>query len=232
MPTKFEQKMPEAFTTQRLIAIIFIAIATLSVQQVMAHEEAPPRGKSAAAAPANAAAAAGTSTSTSNATGPGTGNAAPPALSAPEGATPRVSARGDHLEVTALRDHGTLTLYLDDYATNTPVTDAQVIVALGGASGPAAPQPDGSYRWADDTLEAAAAGTVVRITVAAGSDAEQIDAPLPAGADTAAHGEEGGAPQRARSAWIGIAAAAAAVLLLAIALWRRARRAASAPAGH
>ena len=240
MPTHFKQKVPGAGAVRRLLAIIFIAFAAAAAQTAGAHEAAPPHARPPAAAPAAAPGTSSGSTDSSarlpSGAGAGTPGAAPaPTFATPDGATPRVSARGDHLEITALGDHGVLTLYLDDYATNTPVTDAQVIVELGSASGTAAPQPDGSYRWAHDTLEAAAAGTVLRITVAAGSDAEQIDLRLPGTADGAAHADASGAPRLPRSAWIGIAAAAVAALLLAFALWRRARRsgpALPAPAGH
>ncbi len=226
MTTNFKPKVPVAGAARRLLAIIFIAFAASSAHQAVAHDEAPPRSKPAATTSGGSGAATATFA-------PG---AAPAGFTTPAGATPRVSARGDHLEITALRDHGVLTLYLDDYATNTPITDAQVIVEVGSASGPAAPQPDGSYRWAHDSLDDAPADTVVRFTVAAGSDAEQIDARLPAGADATAHGDEGGAPRLTRSAWIGIAAAAAAIAawLLAMALRRRTRHsghALPAPAG-
>ncbi|WP_156362652.1 hypothetical protein [Xylophilus sp. Leaf220] len=234
MSTNSKPEVPAAGAARRLLAIFFIAFFATAAQRAAAHGEAAPRSQPAAPIPAADAGKTSGGPGAVTATGaPAVPGAAVSTFTTPDGATPRVSARGEHLEITALRDHGTLTLYLDDYATNTPVTDAQVIVELGSASGTAAPQPDGSYRWAHDSLDAAPADTVVRFTVAAGSDAEQIETRLPAGADAAAHRDEGGAAHLPRSAWIGIAAAAAA-LLLACVLWRRARRtghALAAPAG-
>jgi hypothetical protein len=70
------------------------------------------------------------------------------------GAAPRVALYSARYEATAVADHDTLAIHLDRFATNAPVTDAQLTVGAGTARGPAERLPDGSYRFRHAAVEA------------------------------------------------------------------------------
>lgn len=61
--------------------------------------------------------------------GPGHDHDAPPAVSA--ASAPRVEAQSDSFELVAVLDNGKLTLYLDRFATNEPVSDARIQIESG-----------------------------------------------------------------------------------------------------
>ncbi|QVL50988.1 MAG: efflux RND transporter periplasmic adaptor subunit [Thiocapsa sp.] len=71
-----------------------------------------------------------------------------PPLPAPVTATlaPRVTAESADLELVAVLEDGTLTVYLDEFATNRPIEDAVLQVESGAWQGNAAHEGDGVYR--------------------------------------------------------------------------------------
>lgn len=69
---------------------------------------------------------------------------APPAA-APTAGSPRVAVHSDAYELVGILREGRLALYLDRFATNEPVNDAQIAVTLGDEEVAAAPAPDGTY---------------------------------------------------------------------------------------
>jgi RND family efflux transporter MFP subunit len=96
-----------------------------------------------------------------------------PAQVAPAGpANPRVALTSDLYEAVGLLRGERLTLYLDRFGTNEPVTDAKVAVTLGGEGEIAAePGPDGTYLLASPKLSGAGPlEIVVSVTGQAGDD--------------------------------------------------------------
>ena len=71
--------------------------------------------------------------------GPGHDHGDAPAAAAGS-ASPRVSAHSDVFKLVGVVDKGQMTIYLDRYATNEPVTDAKIEVETGSVKGVAAAQ--------------------------------------------------------------------------------------------
>ena len=77
---------------------------------------------------------------------------APPAPVATAG-SPRVALHSDAYELVGIMRGDRLTLFLDRYAGNAPVTDAGLVVTIGtGADVAAIPTPEGTYVVASDRL--------------------------------------------------------------------------------
>ncbi|XAH21186.1 hypothetical protein AAFF27_14220 [Xylophilus sp. GW821-FHT01B05] len=145
---------------------------------------------------------------------------APASPASPPG---RLSAQSAQFEIAGALAHDTLTLYLDRYASNEPVTGARIEVEAGAASGLAEPQADGSYRFQHDALETA--GTVpVHFAIEAAGVAELLSTELAIAADGAEpdHGH-------AEIPWRTVLAAAALLAVLAFFLLRARRRRAANP---
>lgn len=134
-------------------------------------------------------------------------------------ASPRLSAQSDLFELVGVVDHGVMTVYLDRYASNEPVTGARIDYEAGAHKGSAQPQADGSYRIQFDAL-ARPGGHSFAFTVAAGADTDLLAADL----DLHDAHEAVAAPQRPWTQWLAFAAAAAAALALALAATRRLRK--------
>ena len=62
-------------------------------------------------------------------------------------ASPRVTSHSDLFELVGIVDAGAMTIYLDRYASNEPVSGAKVEIEAGAAKGVATAQPDGTYRF-------------------------------------------------------------------------------------
>lgn len=111
---------------------------------------------------------------------------APPAPVATTG-SPRLALHSDAYELVAILRGNRLTLFLDRYAGNEPVTDAGLVVTIGsGVDVTATPTPDGTYVVASDRLVGAGPLELVfAITHARGDDLligtlERPAAPAPA----------------------------------------------------
>jgi hypothetical protein len=134
-------------------------------------------------------------------------------------AQPRFEAQSDLFEVVGTVNRGELALTLDRYATNDPVTDAQIELESGShkAAGAARPEP-GMYRFEAGPF--ATPGTYpITLTITAGGEVDLLAADLvvlPAPAASAA--TDASAPDR--RVWWG-AGGVAAVLALAFGLRRR-----------
>lgn len=70
-----------------------------------------------------------------------------PTAAAIEGA-PRLVTHSDLFELVGIVEKGAMTLYLDRYADNSPVTNAQIEVEAGSEKGIATANVDGTYRFA------------------------------------------------------------------------------------
>ncbi len=77
---------------------------------------------------------------------------APPAA-VPTTGSPRIALHSDAYELVGILRGDRLTLFLDRYAGNAPVTDAGLVVTIGtGADVAATPTPEGTYVVASDRL--------------------------------------------------------------------------------
>jgi len=146
--------------------------------------------------------------------GPGDdhGDAAPTATGA---ASPRISSSSDLFELVGVVGGSEMVIYLDRFATNTPVTDAKIEVEIGTAKGMAEPQPDGSYHF-DHPALTQPGSQPMSFTVTAGAETDLLAGDLVVG--TAAHDDK----PTARPWWHWAALAGVVALVLgALAAWAR-----------
>jgi cobalt-zinc-cadmium efflux system membrane fusion protein len=135
-------------------------------------------------------------------------------------ASPRLSAQTDLFELVGVVEHGAMTVYLDRYASNEPVTGARIEYEAGEHKGVAQAQPDGSYRIAFDALGMPGQHAFA-FTVAAGGETDLLAADL----DLRHVHEAAAAPApRPWPQWLPWAATAAAALGFAVVALRRLRR--------
>ena len=102
-------------------------------------------------------------------------DAAPGMPAVLDGGAPRVEANSDLFEIVAVIESGVMTLYLDRYATNEPITNAAIDVEIGAAKGVAEPNADGTYTFKDPLL-ARPAQLPVTFAIAAGSEGDLLTA--------------------------------------------------------
>ncbi|MGE4240736.1 hypothetical protein [Ramlibacter sp.] len=126
-------------------------------------------------------------------------------------ASPRVEAHSDLFELVGVVEKGQMTVYLDRYATNEPVTNAKIEFESGSQKGAASPQPDGTYLINFDALSKPGE-LPFSFTVSAGSDTDLLAGEL--------HMEDPHAREEAAAKpwlrWAGLAAAALAALAAAL----------------
>src|SRR5262245_26047158 len=70
---------------------------------------------------------------------------APPTRGAATSDLPRLTLESEAYELVAVLKDDRLTIYLDRFKDNTPVTDAKITVMVEGESVMAEPAPDGTY---------------------------------------------------------------------------------------
>lgn len=125
---------------------------------------------------------------------------APPAPVAAAG-SPRVALHSDAYELVGILRGDRLTLFLDRYAGNAPVTDADLVVTIGtGADVAATPTPEGTYVVVSDRLVGAGPLELVfAITHPGGDDLLIGTLERPAAAATGAPAASGHASAQAAS---------------------------------
>src|SRR5262245_13303687 len=69
----------------------------------------------------------------------------PPTTAATTDGLPRLTVESEAYELVAVLKGDRLTIYLDRFDDNTPVTDAKITVMIEGESVMAEPAPDGTY---------------------------------------------------------------------------------------
>ncbi len=130
----------------------------------------------------------------------------PPAASG--AASPRISSHSDLFELVGVVENGEMTIYLDRYASNEPVTDARLEVDAGAAKGAATPQADGSYKFKHALL--GQPGTLsVSFVISAGQETDLLGGDL-----VLADLHAGGHHADDHRPWLRWAAYAGAALLL------------------
>lgn len=109
----------------------------------------------------------------------GTRAIAAPAGPAAPGADTRIEAQTESFELLVQAQGPRLTLYLDRYADNVPVTDARIELDAGGSSVAVKAQPDGSY--AAELPDGARRTTLpLTVVVTAGETSDLLALELPA----------------------------------------------------
>src|SRR5215213_2962607 len=68
-----------------------------------------------------------------------------PAMLPMVGGLPRLSTSSEAYELVAVLDGGRLTIYLDRFEDNAPVTDAMIVVSIDGEAVAAEPATDNTY---------------------------------------------------------------------------------------
>lgn len=129
------------------------------------------------------------------------------------------------VEIVAVREDADLLLYVDDYASNTPLTGLQVDLHLGSRSLRAAPTADGRYRLPADPLDDGAASSPTVTLVGSGVDLSLPIALPPAPASAARGMIDAAGPGQSQVRWIPLAVSgwAIAVALFVAAGRRRGR---------
>jgi len=128
-------------------------------------------------------------------------DAASPGVPIAAGGVPRFEAVSDMFEIVGIVDKGSMTLFLDRYATNDPVANAKLDIEAGAAKGPAQVNPDGTYTFRHAAL-AAPCQFPVTIAVAAGSDADLLTGELVIPDPNASNGHAETNPNWKQLAWI------------------------------
>jgi hypothetical protein len=90
---------------------------------------------------------------------------------------PRVEATSDLFEVVGVVDRGTMTIFLDRYATNEPVVDAKIDIDAGPAKGVAQAKPDGTYTFTHAAL-GQPGSLPITFTVASSADTDLLTGEL------------------------------------------------------
>jgi hypothetical protein len=162
-----------------------------------------------------------------------------PAQAGAGSAAPRVAAQSELFELVATLHADELSILIDRFATNEPVLNADVEVESGAVKAKAKFHADhGDYAIDDSAFLKAVSGVgehALVITVAAGKDADLLDAKLVVAGRLDVHDHGDGqvhgahAPGIGRAVWIG--AAVAALALASLAAWRVRRRRIAASGG-
>lgn len=98
-------------------------------------------------------------------------------------AAPRLSSQTDQFELVGVLEGKVLTLYLDQFGTNTPVSKAQIEVASSSWKATATEIAPATYTVSADTLTQAGRHPLT-VTVLAGDASDLMDATLEVGAAT------------------------------------------------
>jgi membrane fusion protein, heavy metal efflux system len=85
------------------------------------------------------------------------------------GGAPRLVTHSDLFELVGVVENGAMTLYLDRYADNSPVTDAKIEVEVGSEKGIATANQNWTYRFPAKVF-AKPADIAVTFTISAGGD--------------------------------------------------------------
>ena len=136
---------------------------------------------------------------------------------------PRMAFSTAEVEVLVVREPTALVIYVDDFATNAPLTDLQLSVQSGAQLVAATPAADGSYRVPNDQLAQARAKPLpLHLRLHGKHLDEDLRGELPAAADSADAPVAGHTPSAL--AQIGVAVLLGIGLVAGLALRRRHRR--------
>ena len=146
-------------------------------------------------------------------------NATPHASGVAATTVARVEAQSDLFEIVGVVENGAMTLFLDRFATNDPVTDAKIDLEVGAVKGSAQANPDGTYSFKHAALTQPGQFPVT-FTVTAGTDNDLLAGELVLADPATAKGGASDNPLRKRG-WWGVGAL---LLVAGIAIAWRSRR--------
>ena len=89
------------------------------------------------------------------------------------GGAPRLVTHSELFELVGIVENGAMTLYLDRYADNSPVTDAKIEVEVGSEKGVATASQNGTYRFPAKTFTKPSE-MPVSFTISAGNDTDLL----------------------------------------------------------
>ncbi len=89
------------------------------------------------------------------------------------GGAPRIVTHSDLFELVGIVENGAMTVYLDRFADNSPVTDAKIEVEVGAEKGVATANPNGTYRFPAKAF-AKLSEMPVTFTIRAGNDTDLL----------------------------------------------------------
>lgn len=89
------------------------------------------------------------------------------------GGAPRIAVYSDLFELVGIVENGAMTLFLDRYVDNAPVTDANIEVETGSEKLIASANPDGTYRVVAKAF-VKPTEIPVTFTITAGSDSDLL----------------------------------------------------------
>jgi hypothetical protein len=131
----------------------------------------------------------------------------------------RVEAQSDLFEIVGVVENGAMTLFVDRFATNDPVTGAKIDLEVGPVKGSAQANPDGTYSFKHAAL-AQPGQYPVTFAVTAGADSDLLAGELVL-ADLAAAKAGASADLLRKRGWWGVGAL---LLIAGLAIAWRSRR--------
>lgn len=90
---------------------------------------------------------------------------------------PRIVTNSELFELVGVVEDGTMTIYLDRYADNSPVTNANIEVEIGTEQGMAKANANGTYSFAAKAFTTSAE-VPVTFTISAGEESDLLSADL------------------------------------------------------
>ncbi len=133
----------------------------------------------------------------------------------------RIEAQSDLFEIVGVVENGAMTIFLDRFATNDPVSDAKIDIEVGPVKGSAQANPDGTYTFKNAALTQPGQFPVT-FAIAAGSDSDLLAGELVTAAPVAT--KAGAKDEPLRKRWWWIAGTLLPVAGIAIAWWSRRNR--------
>ena len=134
---------------------------------------------------------------------------------------PRIEAQSDLFEIVGVVEGGAMTIFLDRYATNEPVSGAKIEIEGGSLMGSAQASPDGTYAFRHAALTQPGQFPIT-FTIVAGTDTDLLAGEIMIADPSASTARASDDPSRRRWWWVG-----SGLLLLAgiaIAGWLRRQR--------
>ena len=136
------------------------------------------------------------------------------------GGAPRLVTHSELFELIGIVENGAMTVYLDRFADNSPVTDAKIEVVAGSEKGIATANENGTYRFVSKAF-AKPSEIPITFTISAGNDADLLAGDLVVADE---HAEDTAkANSLFTNKWL-ISGLIVVFILILVSLWIRKRR--------
>lgn len=137
------------------------------------------------------------------------------------GSAPRIVTHSDLFELVGIVENGAMTLYLDRYADNLPVTDAKIEVEAGSEKAVATVNANGTYSFASKHFSKPSV-LPITFTISAGNDTDLLAGDLVIANEYATDTHDAAKPF-ANKWFIGALIIAATLILITVLLIRKQR---------